>query len=174
LVPSVFNMRLKDINHISPPIFGVPPMEGTPLPPAFKQGEDVFLEVHLRLDDKPITIDNWDLSAILKQNKYAECPLWTGILNNGIYEGKDGKTEGCYEIIIPSSVTSDLKMGTYWLDIKGHQKLGKSDGIRDFTMVFLTQPITIDYSPSSPNPGKALNSQTEEGTYPQTFDTRRA
>lgn len=165
-------MKLKDINHVSPPIFGLASMEGEPLPPAFDQGEDVLLEVHLRFNDVVISVEDWDLTAIVKKNKYAECTLWTGILNNGIYPGKD-KAVGCYDIIVPSSVTSEFKMGTYWMDIKGQQKIGKGNGVRDLLIVLLTQPFTIDYSPASPNPGKALNSQYSEPTFPPLFDTRR-
>lgn len=148
---NVSNMRLPDINHVSPQIYGTEYIEGPQLPPIFSQGTDIDLQVHLKIDGQVVHPDNYKLEVVMKKSHPDVCVVWEGEIDNGLYH----KGNGLYRILIPSEVTKDLQAHTYWMDIVATSLKGVD--IKDIRTLLATHPVMVIYTPSSPNsPGVVI------------------
>lgn len=156
-------------------------LDGTPTPPLgpgvkeeapqFYQGDTILLDVLLYFNNQPVLEEEWTITAVLKTSAFADCVTWEGELYNGIYKND---APGYYRIIIPNDSTAELIAGTYWLDIIITEKTGQQQTYKDVKLILRRQPIMIDYSAGSPNPGRVLDRNELEKTYPPPVDIRRA
>lgn len=161
-------MRLSDVYYTTQNLDGVPEPEGHASAPEFYQGEDIILDVYFNIEQKPVTVDEWELTAVVKKNKYAINVLFEAQMNNGIYKNS---VPGYYKIIIPAEDTARFLAGTYWLVISGKEKNG--DGIKDREFVLSNSPFIIKDSAASPYPAQTLNRAGTERTYPPAIDISR-
>lgn len=127
---------------------GVPFSKKVEKPPLYFQGEDVFFDTILYVENKIVTSDKWIVSAIVKPTKYLYNPIWKGVHGAGIYDG-DGP--GQYVVGITANYTKGWAAGTYWLDIVIQEKIGDG-GISDRTIVLARSCFDLEYSVSSPLP----------------------
>lgn len=159
-------MRLPDLYYTRQVFDGYPEPPGVPAPIQFYIGEDVVFDKFLVYEGKPVLVEDWDLTAIVKSNKEAQCVRWTGIVNNGIYLNNNA---GYYKFVIPSSETDNWIAGTYWLELVIREKLGRGAGPKDLDVFLFRQPFGMDYSMGSSNPDHIVNQSPEE-TAPNIVD----
>jgi hypothetical protein len=156
---------------------GIPFVPATPPVPVFSQGETIVYDAQLCVDGALIAPTGWDIKCILKKSEFAIEVLWQGILNNGLYFSPNTSQ---YQIWIPSDVTADLFAGTYFMDVIASELIGSGTGVKDRTILLITLPIGIRYTPSSPHPDSAdtclpgrLPRTGVEPTYPLPFNPLR-
>lgn len=165
-------MRLDDTYYTNNKLDGipVPPLgpETKLEAPQFYQGETIVLDMYFEYDGKPVTVEDWTLTAVLRSNRYSNCNVWSGSLNAGIYK-KDQL--GFYRVIITHEETSLLAAGTYWLGVTVTERNVSQGTYKNVISFIKQQPIAIDYGVGSPNPGRDRPSPPG-GTYPPTVDAR--
>lgn len=138
--------------------------------PVYGQGNDIVFDIILFNEAQPVTLEDWELTVILKKSVYGIYHLWNGNLNNGIY--KIGKKENEFQVWIPAVHTSRLLAGTYFFDVVGIERAGKQEGIKPRTVALLTVTFQIEYKVSSPLPTSDSSGQPkanraiQEQTYP--------
>ena len=162
-------MRLPDTTvYTDIKLTGYPESTGTPEAPEFSQGEDISFKIYLQQKNhEPLSPDKWNIHVLVKKNIYAKTTVWEGTLDNGVYKHN---SIGCFNIIIPSEVTSMLPAGTYWMTLQAKQRLGQGE-IKDQTIDLISQPFIISYTASSPHPDIK---DVGERTYPPFFDSTKA
>lgn len=156
-------MRIPLINTIHSALEGFPPPpQETPPLNQFYIGEDVFIEGFLKMDGVPVSILDWEPTAVIKSNAYASPAIWEGVLNNGIYmtEAKPG----AYELLIPAEVFTPLAPGTFWIDVMLKEQIGRFNRVRDRRALAARIPISMDSSGMAP---EIVNVRRDsEKTYP--------
>jgi hypothetical protein len=144
-------MRLPDFYYTSQILDGTEPKDGIKQPsPSFPQGDDIVLSFYINYNGMPIITSEWALEAIVKKNPGAATVLWRGILGVGLWE-KEG-IPGYFSIIMANDVSAQFLAGTYYLDIKGVQKIGTGENVRDLTVTLLSTTFNIYLTASSPSP----------------------
>lgn len=160
-------IRLPDSNYTDKLLDGTQEQTGfKQLTPAFSQGTDVDLRFTLQYNGKPISITDWDLKAIVKKNVYAVNILWLAPLGTGLYNQEDNL--GVFRLIMPAEISSLFLPGTYFLEVRGKQKVGKLDSHKDLTVTLMTAAFSIELSPGSPNPTLHATSNREVSFNPET------
>ncbi len=144
-------MRLPNFYKSLKPFDGNLPTPSTVNPLIqFYIGEDIDLELPLFLNDSPIDLSKWTMTAILKSHSHAVDILWEGHENVGIYH--NAATPSIFRIVIKSTVTADLCPGTYWIDLVLKAKVGAVNDVVDRTMVIARIPCSLDFSAFSTKP----------------------
>jgi hypothetical protein len=159
-------MRLPDFYYTQTYFDGYPAPPGKPVPIEKYTGEDIVFDVYLNYCGKPILTDDWDLTAVIKSNQYAHCTFWEGKLNSGIYKNPQ---EGYFKFFIPSEITEPALPGTYWLEVKGDQKLGRGDDIKDITIILFRVAFTLSHAVTNPDPPSIIHEHPEQ-TAPNIVD----
>lgn len=140
------------------------------LSPVFFQGEDVILSGYTTFEGKPVLPEDWNLTAIIKKNKYASNILWSGTINDGLTP-RYNQVDGYYQVWMPASVSSLFLPGTYTVVIQGTQKTGVSEEAREITIHFWNREFNIELSAGSPNPQLAPATSVEIIKDPSTGTT---
>jgi hypothetical protein len=134
---------------------GVPFESGEPNPAVYSQGEDIIFDTYLYYAGKTVSSKTFKINVIVKSDPHQIDPVWLGSLNNGLYPMD---REGYYEIWIPSSITSNLFAGSYYVDITITEPVGTGKGTKDRTIFLLSYNFSIEYTAASPNPESAASS----------------
>ncbi len=158
--------RLPDSNYVEKTLEGVEPKSGIKQPGfVFNQGEDVLLSFYLTYEGQPVTFNDWHLEAYIKKSTHAANVLWKGVPDLGIFKKEK---DGYFYILMPSSASSYFLPGTYYLDVKGCQRLGRSGEAFDLTRTLLSATFNIRLTASSPHPTLKPIASTEVQFDPQT------
>jgi hypothetical protein len=146
---------------------GIPLEKGIPNPDTFLQGEDAIFDSFLFYEGKEVVPADFNISVVLKASPRAVDKVWTGILENGIFQQQK---PGFYTIWIPSLVTSQLLAGTYYMEVILKEGVGRGDGAHDRTISLAQYPFNIDYGVVSDNPETISNQNNKiRGTLEQTW-----
>ncbi len=141
---------LPESNHSTYVIPGVSELTGVYQDaPMFDQGEDVILYFRLTVDKEPLTVEKYELEAVVKKHPSASNILWKGLLNVGLYTGT---TAGYYYVLMPSSASGLFLPGLYYLDIKATEKKGTGKLVKDVTFTAASYMFSLKLSAGSPNP----------------------
>lgn len=81
------------------------------------------------MESDPVSIADWEVTAIVKSSAFSPTVAWNGVLNNGIY--MSAADPGIYEVLIPSEVFEGKAPGTYWLEIFLKEKIGRFGRVKD-------------------------------------------
>lgn len=134
------------------------------LPQSFAQGEDGLINFELSFDDKPLKLDEWTLTAMVKKNVHAANVLWQVDFGQHFYYDSGHKI---YTMVLPSVASSLFLPGTYHLTVKGKQKTG-TGGKVDRTVTLATLMFEIILDAASPNPKLSAETVTEVAFDPET------
>jgi len=126
------------------PAINSDPSNWTQPSPLFYQGEDFIFDALLALDGSPTLVADWNISAIVKRDKWSVETIWSGAIGTGITALTN---PGTYEIWIPSTVFASLFAGTYWLDI-----FATSTASPVRTLSITTVPFVVEYGIFSSHP----------------------
>jgi hypothetical protein len=154
---------------------GVPFEKGIQNPDTFYQGEDIVYDVYLFFDGKDVSVEDYDIVAVIKSSFRAYTPVWTGVLDFGVYPIKD--EPGRFELWIPSAATVDFFVGSYYLDVQVAEKIGRGDGRYDRKHVLVQTMFNINYSNFSTKietnsiGGSTATRSDLESTWPNQPDT---
>lgn len=154
---------------------GIPFERGIQNPDNFYQGEDIVYDVYLFFDGKEVNTEEYDISVILKPSPRAYTPIWTGVLDFGVYPIKD--EPGRFELWIPSAATSSFFVGSYYLDVQVSEKIGRGDGRYDRKHILVQTMFNIAYSnfstklETSSNNDSTASRADLESTWPNQPDT---
>ncbi len=163
----VSNMaRLSDVYYTDKNLHGTPEPPGKAVPIDFYQGEDIVMEVFLNYNGDPVSVEEWEITGVVKKNKYADTQLWEAELDKGIYKTH---TVGFYKVILDAEKSARFVPGTYWLTIFIKQK--NSDNPRDLQFVVLNQAFSINDSAGSPYTRETLDVRNVERTFPPAFNS---
>jgi hypothetical protein len=132
----------------------------------FSQGSDVNFAFYVGYNGAPVTSDKWDLEVIVKKNVHAQNILWKAHLHSGLYV-KDG-IPGFYYIILPAEATATFLPGTYFVEVRGKQKIGKGEPMKDLTVPLANYTFGIELTAGSPNPKLRPHSESEVSVDPAT------
>lgn len=156
-------MRIPDVYKGLNALEGYPPEPQTSAPLIqFFNGEDLEFEGYLNYDEKAVTSEDWLIYAVVKSSTFGKNIIWEGKVSDGIYT--EAARPGYYKIIIPSSHMSDFASGTFWLDIVIKEQLGRTNNLRDRTILLSRIPFSYDSTASSVRITDTRN--TSERTYP--------
>ena len=154
---------------------GVPFERGLSNPDNFYQGEDIVYDLYLFFDGKDVNTEEYDITASIKPNSRAHNPIWTGVLDFGIYPIKD--EPGRFELWIPSNATASFFAGSYYLDVQVAEKIGRGDGRYDRKHIIAQTIFNVAYSNFSTKLETSSSSDSTasraelESTWPNQPDT---
>lgn len=178
---SQIRARGRTYRYAAPPLTDFEGLPGLPIyerrdpnPDIFYQGEDMVFDLQLYFEGSPVLVDDYELIAIVKINPRSFNPVWTGVLDGGIYRMLD--KPGHYELWIPAEQTAKLLAGSYFLDIQIKERVGAGEGKYDRKYVLLQHIFNIEYSNFSETPETLenindINRGQIEGTWPNKPDT---
>jgi hypothetical protein len=151
---------------------GFPFEQGPANPDNFCQGADIVLDSFLYFLGYPVDKDNYTLKAVLKPSVRDISPVWLGELGYGIYPQD---RQGFYTVWIPSSVTSSLTAGTYYMGIVLKEDIAAGRGPTDRTEQLLNYVFNVEYCAMSAFPENVENSHEHraemESPWPNTPNT---
>lgn len=111
-------------------------------------GDELVLTTALKLKDgTPVSYDNSLLTFVLAQNRFSQCPFWTGTWRDGIELVDAQSHPGLVRIKIPSSVGDTLRRGIYNFSI------AITDKLQDHELVTLSGSMQVEYETASPQHG---------------------
>lgn len=156
-------MRIPDVYKGLNALEGYPPEPQTSAPLIqFFNGEDLEFEGYLEYDGKAVTSEDWLIHAVVKSSTFGKNAVWEGKVSDGIYT--EASRPGYYKILIPSSDMYELASGTFWLDIVIKEQLGRTNNLRDRTILLSRIPFSYDTTASSVKITDTRNAS--EHTYP--------
>ena len=129
---------------------GIPFETSNPNPDTFYQGEDIVYDLYLYHNGAPVSADDYDIKVYVKTSPRAYTINWEGSVDNGVYSLPP--QSGYYELWIPSTVTSTLFAGTYYIQVQIQERVGSGKGRYDRKYVLLNTYFNIEYSNFSPAP----------------------
>lgn len=110
--------------------------------PQFFRGQDVEIQCPTANDQTKIDLEAWTVSAQVKASKVDPHPKWEGVVGQGIV--RYGPND--YRIFIPGSITKDWRPGSYWLQVKAVELIGKNAPHPDRTTVLKLYPFNLKES----------------------------
>lgn len=160
-------IRIPDFYYTKQPLDGYYEPPGQLAPIEKFRGETIEFGIYFNVGKKPVTFQDWEITAFVKSNREACTILWTGQNSAGIYEGPN---PGTFITRLSADDTRALIPGTYWLYTKATQRVGRGDD--DYGELVLIQPpilfcIKETYDITDP---KFTSDATDQQSAPKVFD----
>lgn len=119
--------------------------------PKFFQGEDIELSFYLNINGQPVSLEKYDVYAVVKKSVYATTVLWQADTFTNVGLRKEGETPGYFSVWIPRILTSTWLPGTYYMDVLLEEKPGTVNR-NEQQLVVLQADFLLQLSTTSPNP----------------------